>query len=101
MPTILTAGRDTIAQARAEGTLAALEGSGVTVLPDLCWCSISEPVFPTQTRALMTNSGKYAHYGPGLSGRPVRFGNLTQCIEAALTGAAPKAPPDWLRDKAA
>lgn len=96
VPTILTAGRDTIAQARAEGTLAALEQSGVQVLPDLCWCSISRPVFPDRTRTLMTNSGKYAHYGPGLSGCAVRFGSLDGCIQAALTGRASDALPDWL-----
>ncbi|WP_414153820.1 aconitase X [Paracoccus denitrificans] len=97
IPTILTTGRDTLALARAEGVLAMLEASGVTVLPDLCWCSISEPVFPVQTHAVMTNSGKYAHYGPGLSGRAVRFGNLAQCVRAALTGKAPGIMPDWMR----
>ncbi|MFT4015254.1 MAG: aconitase family protein [Paracoccus sp. (in: a-proteobacteria)] len=94
--TIVTAGRATIAQARAQGILDRLEESGVQVLPDLCWCSISEPVFPPEARALITNSGKYAHYGPGLSGRALRFGNLAQCAQAALTGTAPDAMPAWL-----
>ncbi|OCO99940.1 MULTISPECIES: aconitase X [unclassified Ensifer] len=93
---IVTAGRDAIAAARDEGLLSRLEASGIQVLPDLCWCSISEPVFPTKTRALMTNSGKYAHYGPGLSGRAVRFGSLADCVEAALTGHAPARLPAWL-----
>ncbi|MEP9373419.1 aconitase X [Mesorhizobium sp. KR1-2] len=93
---IVTAGNQVIADARSDGTLARLEESGVQVLPDLCWCSISEPVFPTRTRALMTNSGKYAHYGPGLSGRAVRFGNLADCVTAALTGHVPERLPDWL-----
>lgn len=96
IPTIVTAGRAVMEQVRAEGTLARLTGAGVQVLPDLCWCSISEPVFPPGTRALMTNSGKYAHYGPGLSGRAVRFGGLAACAEAAVTGLAPQALPDWL-----
>ncbi len=95
--TIVTAGRQVMAEARAEGTLQRLEAAGVQVLPDLCWCSISEPVFPPGTRALMTNSGKYAHYGPGLSGRAVRFGSLADCAAAALTGEAPKTLPTWLR----
>jgi hypothetical protein len=94
--TIVTAGRAVMAEARAEGTLARLEASGVQILPDLCWCSISEPVFPPGTRALMTNSGKYAHYGPGLSGRAVRFGGLSACAEAAVTGHATRALPPWL-----
>ena len=94
--TIVTAGRAVIGLARVDGTLARLEAAGVQVLPDLCWCSISEPVFPPGTRALMTNSGKYAHYGPGLSGRAVRFGGLAACAAAAVTGHAPKSLPDWL-----
>ncbi|WVT76176.1 aconitase X (plasmid) [Sinorhizobium chiapasense] len=93
---IVTAGRDAIAEAKEDGLLSRLEASGVQVLPDLCWCSISEPVFPTKTRALMTNSGKYAHYGPGLSGRAVRFGSLADCVEAALTGQVPARLPAWL-----
>ncbi|MGB3876208.1 MAG: aconitase X [Shinella zoogloeoides] len=91
---IVTAGRDVMAE--AGDVLVRLRASGVQVLPDLCWCSISEPVFPTKTRTLITNSGKYAHYGPGLSGRTVRFGNLADCIEAALTGRVPPRLPAWL-----
>ncbi|OHV80921.1 aconitase X [Ensifer sp. LCM 4579] len=93
---VVTAGQEVIAAARREGTLAGLEASGIEVLPDLCWCSISEPVFPIRTRAVMTNSGKYAHYGPALSGRAVRFGSLADCVEAALTGRAPQRLPNWL-----
>jgi len=91
---IVTAGRDIMAE--SGDVLTRLRASGVQVLPDLCWCSISEPVFPTKTRALITNSGKYAHYGPGLSGRTVRFGNLADCIEATLTGRVPPRLPAWL-----
>ncbi|ANH06250.1 aconitase X [Shinella sp. HZN7] len=91
---IVTAGRDVMAE--AGNTVARLREGGVQVLPDLCWCSISEPVFPPKTRTLLTNSGKYAHYGPGLSGRTVRFGNLSDCIEAAVTGRVPPRLPAWL-----
>ncbi|AAK88767.1 hypothetical protein EN41_21900 [Agrobacterium tumefaciens] len=93
---IVTAGQQVIDAAGKDGTLQSLKDSGVQVLPDLCWCSISEPVFPTKTRALMTNSGKYAHYGPGLSGRAVRFGSLADCVESALTGRAVSRLPVWL-----
>ena len=44
----------------------------------------------------MTNSGKYAHYGPGLSGRAVRFGSLADCVAAAVTGGLRRGLPDWL-----
>lgn len=93
---IVTAGRDVMAQALRDGVLGRLEDCGVEMLPDLCWCSISEPVFPPATRTVMTNSGKYAHYGPGLSGRRVRFGSLDDCVEAATEGSVPPRLPRWL-----
>ncbi|TYO89086.1 aconitase X [Oceanicella actignis] len=93
---IVTLGRGVLETIRAEGVLARLEAAGARVIPDLCWCSIVEPVFPPKARAVMTNSGKYAHYGPGLSGRAVRFGALAACAEAAATGRAPRDLPSWL-----
>ncbi|WP_395681862.1 aconitase X [Inquilinus sp.] len=93
---IVTAGRQVIAAAEADGTMATLRAGGVDVIPDLCWCSISRPVFPVTTKTVITTSGKYAHYGPGLSGCAVRLGTLDDCIEAALTGHAPPRQPDWL-----
>jgi len=81
-----------------DGTLARLKQSGVTVVSDLCWCSISEPVFPPKAKTVLTDSGKYAHYGPGLSGRAVRLGTFADCITAALTGSAPARLPSWLLD---
>lgn len=93
---IVTAGRDTIKAIGKDGTLDRLRSARVRIVPDLCWCSISEPVFPPSARTLMTNSGKYAHYAPALSGRAVRFGSLADCARAAITGKAPDTPPDWL-----
>ena len=94
--TIVTAGRGIIALAGVDGTLAALMAAGVRVIPDLCWCSITEPIFPPAARTVMTNSGKYAHYGPALSGRALRFGSLADCAEAAVSGHVCKALPSWL-----
>ncbi|MGE7470812.1 aconitase X [Bosea sp. NPDC003192] len=93
---IITAGREVVAGAQADGTLARLRASGVDIIPDLCWCSITRPVFPERAKVVLTNSGKYAHYGPGLSGCAVRLGTLDDCIEAALTGIVPARLPAWL-----
>ena len=93
---IVTLGRDICRTAKSEGLVSQLEDAGVQVITDLCWCSISEPVFPPGTKNLMTNSGKYAHYAPALCGSTVRFGSLAQCAEAAQTGYAPDELPDWL-----
>jgi len=97
IPVMITCGQDTMVAAQAEGTMARLEEFGARIISDLCWCSISEPVFPPGARTLMTNSGKYAHYAPGLSGRAVRFGSMADCVTAAVSGHAPDHPPDWLR----
>lgn len=93
---IITTGPDILRELQADGTVAALQALGCRIVSDICWCSITEPVFPPETRNLITNSGKYAHYGPGLSGRTVRFGSLRDCVEAAITGKAPNVLPDWL-----
>ncbi|MCB2130084.1 MAG: DUF521 domain-containing protein [Rhodobacteraceae bacterium] len=93
---IVTAGRDTLKAIAGDGTAARLAAAGVRLVPDICWCSISEPVFPPSARTLMTNSGKYAHYAPALSGRAVRFGSLGDCAGAVVTGLAPADPPGWL-----
>lgn len=93
---VVTAGRQVLDELRGDGTYDALSDLGVRLVQDLCWCSITEPVFPPEARTLVTNSGKYAHYGPGLSGRAVRFGSLQDCVEAAITGKAPSLPA-WLK----
>ncbi|KAA2244021.1 cis-3-hydroxy-L-proline dehydratase [Salinarimonas soli] len=96
MAAIVTAGREVIAAAEADGTLARLRVSGVEMIPDLCWCSISRPVFPAGAKTVVTTSGKYAHYGPGLSGCAVRLATLDDCAEALVTGRVPARLPEWL-----
>lgn len=93
---IITVGRQTLADMAAAGIAERLERAGVQVFPDICWCSITEPVFPVEASVIMTNSGKYAHYGQGLTGRTMRFGGLKDCARAALTGHAEPGLPSWL-----
>ena len=94
--TVLTLGRAVKEQARANGDIAVLEAFGVNLITDTCWCMLDEPVVPVAARVIMTNSGKYAHYAPGLTGRQVHFGSLAACAQTACTGQAPAALPDWL-----
>lgn len=93
---VLTCGRSIHAQAEAAGYVASLEAFGVQLVTDTCWCMLDEPVVPRQARRLMTNSGKYAHYAPGLVGRQVHFGSLAACVDAACTGTNPLHAPAWL-----
>jgi hypothetical protein len=94
--TIITIGRDLLSAAKNEGIVDQLKGAGVQVLSDICWCSITEPVLPAEASVIMTNSGKYAHYAGGLTGRAIRFGSLKDCAQTAQSGFAKSDLPDWL-----
>ena len=93
---VVTCGRAIHQQAAQAGHVATLERFGVRLVTDTCWCMLGEPVVPPGSRTLMTNSGKYAHYAPGLVGRQVHFGNLAACVEAACTGRNQGQLPAWL-----
>lgn len=84
---IVTLGRAVHERAAAAGDVARLERFGARFVTDTCWCMLGEPVIPPEARTLMTNSAKYAHYAPGLTGRAVRFGSLAECADAACGGA--------------
>jgi cis-L-3-hydroxyproline dehydratase len=95
---IVTCGRAIHDQARDAGLVEELEAFGVRFLTDTCWCMLEEPVIPPGARTLMTNSGKYAHYAPGLVGRLTRFAGLADCVDAACCGRAKRLAPTWLVD---
>ena len=93
---VVTCGRAVHDAASQAGHVAVAEAFGVQFVTDTCWCMLGEPVIPPAVRTLMTNSGKYAHYAPGLVGRGVRFGSMAECIEAACSGKTQQEPPAWL-----
>jgi cis-L-3-hydroxyproline dehydratase len=68
---------------------------GIEFIFDTCWCMLlNEPIIPTNPNAvILTNSGKYAHYGPGLTKRQFRYGSMLDCITAARTGFYPQRAP--------
>lgn len=93
---IVTCGRDVYEQARAAGHVAGIADFGARFLNDTCWCFIGEPVVAPKVRNILTNSGKYAHYGPAAVGRGFHFGSLARCVEAACSGQVETALPAWL-----
>lgn len=96
VPLVVTCGRAEMAKAEAAGDVALLTDFGVTLVNDTCWCMVTEPIIPVDAEVIMTNSGKYAHYGPGLTGRTMRFGGLAACVDAAVTGKDRGTLPAWL-----
>lgn len=66
------------------GVLADLEAFGCKVTADTC--VVVAPLAQTKPRVMMTNSAKYAHYGPGLLGVESVFGSTVDCVESAVMG---------------
>ncbi|MFV0253700.1 MAG: aconitase X [Beutenbergiaceae bacterium] len=92
----VTCARETLTAIRRSGVAASIEASGATLIADTCWCLIGSPIVPVSAYATITNSGKYARYGPNETGRSVHLRSLTECAEAAWSGLAPEHPPAWL-----
>ena len=66
------------------GRLAQLHAANVKIVVDTC--VVVTPIVHTQNGALMTNSGKFAHYTPGNIGLNVIFGSLEECVRSASIG---------------
>jgi predicted aconitase len=93
---IVTTSRTQHSLAMQAGYIAQLEEFGVQVLTDTCWCFIRDPVIKADVKCIMTNSGKYAHYGPGLTGREFCFGGLEECVEVACSRVWKGEVPGWI-----
>ena len=85
---VVTCGRTTYDAANQSGLVKELEQFGVQFVTDTCWCMIIDPIIPSSAKVIMTNSAKYAHYGPGLTGRRFCFGSLAECVQAACRSEA-------------
>jgi cis-L-3-hydroxyproline dehydratase len=96
VPVIVTTARAVLDPLARDGTMDRMTSAGVRFIADTCWCMLGEPVVPPAAGAVMTNSGKYAHYGPGLTGAGYRFGSLADCVEAACVGRIDRTLPSWL-----
>jgi predicted aconitase len=66
------------------GELTTLVGFGAKVTADTC--IVVAPLVRKGARTLMTNSGKYAHYAPGLIGVQAVFASTEECVASAEAG---------------
>ena len=93
---LVTTSRFVHEQASARGLLQAIEDFGMRVSTDTCLCMLTEASVPPGTDGVMTDSGKFAHYGPGLIRRGVFFGSTRDCVESAVVGRPVLTEPSWL-----
>ena len=75
------------------GELAILEAFGARVTADTC--IVVAPLVKPDAQVLMTNSAKYAHYGPGLLGVDSVFATTEECVASAIAGQVVKAEGPW------
>jgi cis-L-3-hydroxyproline dehydratase len=93
---IVTTSRSVLGEVEASGDRSRLSAFGVRFITDTCWCMLGEPVTPPRRGGVITNSAKYAHYGPNLSAGSFHYHSLEGCVEAACTGWVPRELPEWL-----
>ncbi|TCA30450.1 DUF521 domain-containing protein [Rhizobium leguminosarum bv. viciae] len=92
---LVTCNRATFERASAANLVGKLSDFGVEFVTDACWCTLAEPVIPKSIDTIITNSAKFAHYGPGLTGKALRFGSLADCVAAACQGELKTVRPTW------
>jgi len=90
---LVTTSRAVAHLARRAGLLDPLEAFGGRVAVDTC--ILASPMLPADVRRLMTNSGKYAYYAPGLLGAQVVFGSLEDCVRSAIEGRVVRDESRW------
>lgn len=75
------------------GMLKDLEAFGGRLTVDTC--VLATPMLPPSIKTIMTNSGKYAYYVPGLLDRQVVYGSLADCVESAERGRVIRDDSAW------
>ena len=90
---IVTTSRAVRDLARSVGSLDVVEAFGARIMVDTC--VLAMPSLPESVRVLMTNSGKYAYYSPGLLGTEVVYGSLEDCVRSAVKGEVTRDERLW------
>ncbi|MFM2422846.1 MAG: hypothetical protein RL291_1376 [Pseudomonadota bacterium] len=84
VPIYVNTGRATLEAITTSGLLARLEPFGVRAVADTCTYIV--PILENLSGVVMTNSGKWAYYGPGNLGVRAVLADLEDCIASAVSG---------------
>ena len=93
IPLLACTGRHAISRLEEKGQLQTLLNLGVEIIVDTC--VVVTPILERSSGVLMTNSGKFAHYSPSLTGHEVVFGSLADCANSAVAGAVRRDESGW------
>ncbi|HEY2131398.1 MAG TPA: aconitase X catalytic domain-containing protein [Acetobacteraceae bacterium] len=84
VPIYVNTGRETWQRLATDGRMAVAEAAGI--IPVVDTCTYITAILGQSDGAVMTNSGKWAHYAPSNLGVDVAFGALQDCIASATAG---------------
>jgi predicted aconitase len=84
VPVYVNTGRAILEALEREGALADAEELNLVTVADTC--TYLTPILKQLDGTVMTNSGKWAYYGPGNLGVQVAFGELEDCVASAVEG---------------
>jgi predicted aconitase len=93
VPFYVCTARATLAEAEERGLAAPMLAAGVAIVVDTC--VVVTPILPASNGVLMTNSGKFAHYGPANTGYEVVYGSLEDCVDSAVAGRVLTSEAVW------
>ena len=94
IPLIACTGRHVQSQLQEQGWISQLSELGVELVIDTC--VVVTPILERTSGVLMTNSGKFAHYSPSLTGHEVVFGSLADCVNSAVAGTVVHDLSGWV-----
>lgn len=94
---LITTNTHVYMKAKEAGYVALITQFGARFSTDICLCMLNEQMVPNHVKVVMTNSGKFAHYGPGLVNKKVQFGTTEECVRAAVEGKSENEMPVWLK----
>jgi len=93
VPIYVCTGRGVMAQLTAAGIEAELRQAGVQFIVDTC--VVVTPILKGHGGVMMTNSAKFAHYGPSNTGYHTCFGSLDDCVASAVSGRITRDETLW------
>jgi predicted aconitase len=93
VPFYVCTSRSVLVELESSGDAAILEEAGVEIIVDTC--VVVTPILPDEGGVLMTNSGKFAHYGPSNTGYEVVYGSMEDCVASAVTGRVVRDQGVW------
>ena len=84
---------DLLPKLEKTGARQAIEQAGGTFVVGTC--VVVTPILQNASGTLMTNSAKFAHYGPSTVNHDVVYGSLQDCVRSAVSGRVEREEGAW------